>query len=338
MIKRFLVFSFWFLAVALVLAFGSKVYAESASSSSAQVKFPITIDGVGSCNTKDECKKLCDTAANHQNCTKWFKQQPFYRKPAIQEHKEEIIASAKDKLGCDSVETCKASCQKAENKQVCAEIYLTVRALYKDEKIVVHDAQKFKVELEKVRKDLQNPEDIKKLIPGFSQLEGEKKQINIGGQTCQNTACIKQVCDKPENKQECSDLAKKFGLRGGMQGEQKSNIQNQNNLPPGCTSVEQCKRECLQSPDICKARMNYQQSPGGTPKPGGQYPEPQIKPQTGGGTSPAPQSTVIPNISNTSQTGQGAASPVPSTANGAVQGVSVVSGFFQQFFGFLFGF
>ncbi|TSC65906.1 MAG: hypothetical protein CEO21_304, partial [Microgenomates group bacterium Gr01-1014_80] len=73
------------------------------------------------CNSAESCMQLCSDAANHETCSAFAKRNEIpggYTKDPAQ---EEYVETAKNTLGCDSLESCAAFCDDPANSQKCGD-------------------------------------------------------------------------------------------------------------------------------------------------------------------------------------------------------------------------
>ena len=251
-IKLFL----WILVVYIFSIFTAGIYAQN-STSSAGTQKPLVVYPVvelGNCQDYASCRTYCDDPVNKDICIAFAKAKGFYKADALESNKALVIAQAKLELGCDSPDSCKAVCQKEENIEKCSTF-----------------AQK------------NNLNGGKRNNPGNASFI-KKAEETLG---CTSEATCKEICQKEENRQKCSNFAKQTGLRGGEQktgpggcaSEDTCRIycSDPNNFqacssftknmrstaaagkpvgefkgPGGCTSEEQCREYCIKNPASCK--------------------------------------------------------------------------------------
>lgn len=259
MIKRYLfLFCFAFLFFLSITI----VKAENATGS-ASLKFPVTIEGAGTCSNKDECRKLCNNLANKDACTKWYKSQSFYKKPPIEQYKNEILEAVRNKLGCDNVDGCKDACNQEQNKQTCAAIFLAIKSVFVNSPTSPKSpVAQLVTEINNFGKNLENPNNLKTIDPGFD-LKG--KEYKVGDRTCNDLACVKNACSTPANALQCQNIAQSFGLKSGVQLPKPqgnincSDVTNfeqckalKNELLKDCKDNVGCRQYCEKNIELCK--------------------------------------------------------------------------------------
>jgi hypothetical protein len=89
-------------------------------------QFPIA--ELGNCASATDCKTYCSKTENRETCTAWA-QKNNLTKPqpsGTTQNVSALLEKAKSILGCTDTATCKALCEKDENKQKCQEIAKSV--------------------------------------------------------------------------------------------------------------------------------------------------------------------------------------------------------------------
>lgn len=254
--RNFLKLFFGILTVFIFSVLVVNVYAQDSSSSAGTrnptVTYPIA--ELGSCADLASCKVYCDDPVNKGACITYAKEQGFYKVDALEVHKEAVIAQAQLELGCDSLDSCKAICDKEENIDKCTAF-----------------AKK------------NNLNGGKRDNPGSANIVNKAKEV-LG---CKSELECKAICEKEGNRQKCSDFAKKAGIRGGEQKNGpggcisektcKLYCSDPNNFqacsafvkstrpssapkkskdgfkgPGGCTTEEQCREYCAKNPTSCR--------------------------------------------------------------------------------------
>jgi hypothetical protein len=115
-----------FLAGLFLFFFAGVTFAQEASPSSepAVKKFNITfpIAELGNCSSVENCKEYCSDPSNQNACTAYAKKKGFYKESNSGEGNaklREVIAKAKEELGCSTEKECKDFCSKSENRDKC---------------------------------------------------------------------------------------------------------------------------------------------------------------------------------------------------------------------------
>lgn len=73
------------------------------------------------CSSKEECMQLCQKQENVDKCSNFAKRHNLGGGETADPGQAEILAKAKQILGCDSKEACMQFCAKSENQQKCSE-------------------------------------------------------------------------------------------------------------------------------------------------------------------------------------------------------------------------
>lgn len=188
--------------------FNGQVFAQTTQEDSAK-KFNVTFPVVelGNCTDFSSCKTYCQDPTHATECINFAKKKGFH-KEVKKEQKNSIAENAKTELGCDSESSCRSICEKEENIDKCSSF-----------------AKKHNLGGGRV-------DDVKR-----KDIIEKAKQI-LG---CDSPDSCKSFCEKEENRDKCSQLAKETGLRGG---ERRVG-------PGGCTSEESCRNFCEKNPKEC---------------------------------------------------------------------------------------
>jgi hypothetical protein len=174
-----------------------------------QTQFPFTINGQ-ECNTKDECRVLCDDPVNAAACAQLNPEAT----PAIDHFSDpSFVQAAQDALGCSSAIACKAVCSLPANYEKCSEFarQQNLKGGY-DQRVLALD-----------KTDASGLTDEQ-----VTQLQQIKEELAGSDQT------LKEYCDQEEHQAVCTFLARKFGLKGGQKLDG----------PGGCESTETCRLYC----------------------------------------------------------------------------------------------
>ena len=92
---------------------------ESPEEAAAKHGITFPIGELGNCEDYSSCRTFCEDPVNQSTCIDFAKSKGFYREDQVQTSKEEIIASAKIELGCDSYDSCMSFCQESSNFDKC---------------------------------------------------------------------------------------------------------------------------------------------------------------------------------------------------------------------------
>lgn len=202
--SKFFLTSIFFLSL-FVLAF-STVFAQTPST---QTQFPFTINGQD-CNTKAECKVLCEDPVNAAACAALnpnaSPRPDRFSDPAF-------VQAATDELGCSTAQSCKALCSLKINFEKCSQFAQKHQlAGGYDKRLVALNTQ---------------GDQSETTDPDLELLKEAEDQL-AGGQT------LEEFCGQEVNQKFCSLLAKRVGLSGGLKLDG----------PGGCQSAETCQAYC----------------------------------------------------------------------------------------------
>ncbi len=125
------IISFFLTVFTITFLFINSAYAEngeSTSSAQAVKKYKITfpVESLGNCSSLEECKAYCQDLTHKDSCIAFAKERGFYKAPSNKPNTAEsakrnsLIVKAKEILGCDSEESCKAFCSDSTNFAKCA--------------------------------------------------------------------------------------------------------------------------------------------------------------------------------------------------------------------------
>lgn len=178
--------------------------------------FPLTINGV-ECSSKAACKLLCDDPVNFAACNELkpsANTSAFFQDPTF-------VQEATESLGCSSESGCRAICSLPINFEKCA-LFAQKHQIpggYDEKTVAV--LQFLDEGISDTLTNIFNEEERE-------QLQALKEQMEEEGETLQ------EFCDNENNQVACSNIAQKFGLKGGKRLEG----------PGGCQTTESCKSYC----------------------------------------------------------------------------------------------
>lgn len=238
------------------------------------VNFPIA--DLGNCGSYNECRSYCEDPVNSESCINFGKSKGFYHDDPVVTKKDEILAEAKQRLGCDSYESCLNFCEVPANFEKCHSFATNQgvvggyvhnpegqRIITKAKEVLGCDSanscKAFCLQQDNISKCKQFAED--------TGLRGGEQRVGPGGCTSENTC--KSFCSDPNNFQVCQGFTQVSG--GTFTG------------PGGCSSPESCRSYCQEHPADCGYK------PGQTPGTG-------ISP-IGGNYNPAEMCNRTPNCS-----------------------------------------
>lgn len=188
--------------VTMALVFASFAHAQSQATASAspgteEVKVTFPIPELGNCASKQECKSYCEETINRDACIAFAKKMGIFRENKGRGNavKKALLELAKQQLGCDSEDSCKALCQLPENFDKCSAI-----------------AKRLNLQSENRQPNL------------ISILEKAKEFLE-----CDSLSSCKEACSNPDNADKCSEFARQVNLRGGIKKtEPEHGIENEN--------------------------------------------------------------------------------------------------------------
>src|SRR3989344_1254361 len=164
-----------------VLNNGQEVLGES----SVNVTYPIA--ELGNCSDANACFIYCSQPKNQPLCYSYAKNHGLIKEEENEneddlppDKMQEIIASAKTELGCETKEQCMSICAREENHAKC-EAFAKKHNLYKGPP----------------------PIDEQGGVPPADILEKAKTELG-----CTSEISCKELCNKPENAEKCMDFAK----------------------------------------------------------------------------------------------------------------------------------
>lgn len=73
------------------------------------------------CDSYQSCQSFCEQPTNYEKCSEFAKRHDFSGGYEDDPAKGDILAKAKDILGCDSHDSCKAYCENPANQERCSE-------------------------------------------------------------------------------------------------------------------------------------------------------------------------------------------------------------------------
>lgn len=179
--------------------------------------YPVTIVEGVTCNSKEECRLICDDPVYKTACQAL---RPAESKISQLFANSEFTAETESVLGCSTAETCREICQQPDNYQSCHQI-----------------AEKYQLGGgydQKVRLLSQNTDEN---TPGLSEearlrlAEVKEKVLAILGEVPAN---LRAYCAVSQNQTLCDQLAKEIGVKGGHKLEG----------PGGCQTAQSCRTYC----------------------------------------------------------------------------------------------
>lgn len=203
------------------------------------VTFPIP--ELGNCANITECKAFCDKTENRTTCQSFAQSHGITKPFPTPIDQQTLLAKAKEILGCNSIEECKAFCSVVDNREKCQSLARSVGI---------------------------QPEPTRQVPPDIF----DAAQRDLG---CDSLTSCKEVCSKQENFQKCQDFAQKHNL-GERKTENTKPVQT-NEIKPlpsgvssldsptsttsdlyqklhdstGCNSTVECYTYCVAHPDSC---------------------------------------------------------------------------------------
>lgn len=181
---KFTLFAFAFLIFSFL---GGAAFAQEDPKEVAE-KYGITfpIPELGNCSDYYTCRQYCEDPVNYDDCKAFAKKKGFHEKEGVKLdiRNSDFWKKTQSELGCNSVDACRALCERNENFDKC-------------------DAFAKKYDLSGGHVD--DPYEQEFL----------KKAKEILG--CDSPSSCMSFCDKEENWDKCSEFAKQMGFRGGEQ-------------------------------------------------------------------------------------------------------------------------
>lgn len=228
------------------------------------VTFPIT--DLGNCGSYNECHTFCEDPVNSETCVSYGKSKGFYQDDPIVKDKDKILTEAKNRLGCDSYESCLNFCSVPTNHDKC-DSFARGQGLNggvvgrPDDKPVLDKAKEVLgcSSVDACKSFCEQDANVGKCSDFARQvgLRGGEHKVGPGGCTSESTC--KSLCSDPGNFQVCKGFQEVSG--GTFTG------------PGGCNSPESCRDYCQQNPSNCgyKPGQSPGQGQGQFSGPGGQY-------------------------------------------------------------------
>ncbi len=194
-----------FFAAMMIAAAGSYAQAQGTGGSPQIIAYPIA--ELGSCGSKETCKKYCDEAANQAACLTYAESHGLMSKASVAAAR--VIIAKKGPGGCSSKESCTTYCQSSEHTDEC-----------------VSFAQKFGA-LATTTASL-----IKKI------------KIDGGPGGCKSSEECKTYCKAPAHLSECREFAQTAGITKKPADTRITALLAEKPGPGGCTTQEECKTYC----------------------------------------------------------------------------------------------
>lgn len=194
------------------------------------ITFPII--ELGNCKDAKECKLYCDNRQNQTSCINFaqLKGLDSGNNPPLS---KDIIEAAKTELGCDSQTSCRNLCDNQSNRQICRD-FAVKHGLLKEPKSEDWD---------KIQE--------KKMI----MMESAQKDLG-----CDSFDSCKLACDKPENRERCTNLSQKLALSSSVsvQSVQTTPTSPPDNKPKptgpgGCQNQQECENYCRNNSSECES-------------------------------------------------------------------------------------
>lgn len=240
-----------FIILILLSAFVTKVFAQTAN-----LTFPIP--ELGNCTSLADCKAYCDDPTHTTACIAYAKEKGFYQPTSLDTNAAATLADAKATLGCDSVDSCRAVCQKSENAAVCSAF--AQKHNLRGGQQTTSNTTLAKAEAAFGCNSLTScqafcdQDSNKATCANFAKTNG----INGGNETmgpggCTSSSTCKTYCSDPNNFQTCKDFVDEHAG--------SSSAKPPFTGPGGCTSEESCQSFCSKNPTICHLNPSGQPAP-----------------------------------------------------------------------------
>lgn len=242
-----------FIASVWALSFLAGVVYAQESDEDVAAKYGITfpIAELGECTSISDCRTFCEDPVNYSVCIDFAKSKGFYdEEEAAKVKEEEILASARQELGCNSYQSCKTFCNTPSNFERCdafAKSYALSgghvrnpeeeKFLSKAREVLGCDTASSCMNFCSREENWQRCSDFAKQVG----LAGGERQVGPGG--CTSFESCKKFCSTPDNYQVCSGFSSAAG--GKFSG------------PGGCDSEESCRSYCEKNPNECGIKDEY---------------------------------------------------------------------------------
>lgn len=187
------------------------------------------------CETTDDCMNLCNQTANIDKCLTFAKKYKIEKTESAETKAlaEKALKYSKKELGCTTREECTAFCNQPDNQSKCQSF-----------------VDKYQLYLENKNESLKKNTELLKTA------------MTVLG--CTSIDSCREFCSKPANYGKCLTLMKpseiskeatksptlKTTSATGAAG-LKSLSQQENVLPKGCNTEEECKTYCAAHPSEC---------------------------------------------------------------------------------------
>jgi len=201
------------------------------------------------CNSETECKNVCEKEENFEKCTNFAKKTGLMKEQILSPKNQEILAKAKEILGCDSPQTCKSICEQEGNRQKCSEFAKQTGLKGGEEKRGPGGCNSE----ESCKAFCSSPDNFNecsKFKPpeGQERRDGPPQEGFKGPGGCTSESSCKEYCEK--NPSECQ----KFGP--GPEGKE-----GERGKPPEGIKREEMEKLCKENPEKCKEQFG-----GGLPQ------------------------------------------------------------------------
>lgn len=220
------------------------------------------------CDSLDSCMNFCEVPANYDKCHNFAQGSNLSGGIVIKPDGGQILAKAKEVLGCSSENACKSLCEDESNREKCAQ-FAKETGLRGGE----HRVGPGGCTSESTCKSLCSDPNNYQVCSGFSQVSGG---TFTGPGGCNSEESCKTYCQQNE-----TDCSRGFGgLGGGQIGQTKYNPAEMCNRTPNCawqgnncqcgfygetnesrSQAQEYANQCQGNPDKCKV------GPGGYPIP-----------------------------------------------------------------------
>lgn len=220
------------------------------------ITFPIA--ELSNCTGPQECRDFCENPANHTSCMNFARKHGFSEEAQedSQVNEAEILAAARNELGCSSKESCHAICERDHERCIA---FAKKHGLYRQE---TRDGGGEKERLmEEARNELgctsmescsrvceQNPARCMEFAKrhGFDQ-EGQQQNTGPGG--CSSEESCRRYCQ--EHPSECP---------GYQEHSEGQSPQESYAAPTGCRTEAECQAYCQSNPSACPGYTEAQTS------------------------------------------------------------------------------
>lgn len=184
------------------------------------------------CDSEDSCRLVCEKEENFAKCSEFSKKHGFGNNQKNNPGSAPIIQKAKELLGCDSEDSCKAVCQQDANREKCSK-FAKQAGIKGGERRIGPGGCDSEDSCRSFCSDTKNLEECSKFGGG----RAGNPPANIKGPGgCDSEASCRAYCEK--NPEECS----KFG--GAKEGNKDGSFKRVNR--------EEYEKMCKENPEKCK--------------------------------------------------------------------------------------